>query len=89
MYSRHPFIAKFHEIGIPKWQRITGYALSIVFSIQLFMPSVLKVIQEADIMEEEMTGTHVEQGMPPASLMGIVMAMLYDGTVLRNPSMLK
>ncbi|MEO1011323.1 MAG: DoxX family protein [Bacteroidota bacterium] len=44
-------MAKFHETGIPRWQRISGYALSMVFSIQIFIAGALKVIREADIVE--------------------------------------
>ncbi|WP_425234904.1 DoxX family protein [Ulvibacterium sp.] len=132
-------MAKFHEETISKTQKIIGYGLSILFSVQIFMAGILKVIQEADIVErmnnvpnwgdklmfvgilelillalywipktqklgfyllcafvggvivaEVAAGTHVEQGAPPAPLVGIVTAvLLYAGTILRKPSMLK
>lgn len=42
------------------------------------------------IVAEVAAGTHVEQGAPPAPLVGIVAAiLLYAGTFLRKPSMLK
>lgn len=132
-------MAKFHEDHIGKAQKITGYALSILFSVQILMAGGLKVIGEDAIVErmnnipnwgdnllfigllelvllvlywipktqkigfyllcafvggiivaEVAAGTHVEQGYPPAPLIGIVTAiLLYAGTILRNPSMLK
>ena len=132
-------MAKFHEDQIGKAQKITGYVLSILFSIQILMAGFLKVIGEAAIVErmnnipnwgdklmfigllelillalywipktqklgfyllcafvggiivaEIAAGTHVEQGAPPAGLVGIVTAvLLYAGTILRKPSMLK
>lgn len=40
------------------------------------------------IVAEVVAGTHAEQGMPPAPLIGIVTAiLLYAGTVLRIPSL--
>lgn len=130
-------MAKFHEDQIGKAQKITGYVLSILFSINIFMAGILKVIGEASIVErmnnipnwgnklmfigllelviltlywipktqklgfyllcafmggvivaEVAAGTH--EGMPPAPLVGIITAvMLYAGTILRKPSMLK
>ena len=130
---------KFHETTIGKTQKIIGHALSIVFSIQIFMAGILKVIKEANIVErmnnipnwgdkllsvgvlelillvfywipktqklgfyllcsymggvivaEVAAGTHVEQGAPPAPLVGVVTTiLLYAGTILRKPSMLK
>ena len=42
------------------------------------------------IVAEVAAGTHVEQGMPPAPMIGVITAvMLYAGTILRKPSMLK
>ena len=42
------------------------------------------------IVAEVAAGTHVEQGYPPAPLIGIVTEiLLYTGTILRKPSMLK
>jgi len=130
-------MANFHEDHIGKAQKITGYVLSILFSINIFMAGILKVIGEASIVErmnnipnwgnklmfigllelviltlywipktqklgfyllcafmggvivaEVAAGTH--EGMPPAPLVGIITAvMLYAGTILRKPSMLK
>jgi hypothetical protein len=132
-------MAKFHEDQISKAQKIAGYVLSILFSIQILMAGVLKVIGEAAIVErmnnipnwgnkllfigvlelmllalywipktqklgffllcafvggiivaEVAAGTHVEQRGPPAPLVGLVTAiLLYAGTILRKPSMLK
>jgi hypothetical protein len=132
-------MAKFHEDKISKAQKIAGYVLSILFSIQILMAGMLKVIQEPGIVErmsnipnwgdkllfigllelvllvlywipktqklgfyllcafvggiivaEVAAGTHVEQGAPPAPLVGIVTAiLLYAGTILRKPSLLK
>ncbi|MEM1257181.1 MAG: DoxX family protein [Bacteroidota bacterium] len=132
-------MAKFHEVTISKTQKIIGYALSILFSIQIFIAGLLKVIKEADIVErmnnvpnwgdkllfvgvlelillalywvpktqklgfyllcsymggvivaEVAAGTHVEQGAPPAPLVGVVTTiLLYAGTILRKPSILK
>tara|TARA_R110002126_G_scaffold206886_1_gene354003 strand:+ start:34506 stop:34904 length:399 start_codon:yes stop_codon:yes gene_type:complete len=132
-------MAKFHKDQIGKAQKITGYVLSVLFSIQILMAGFLKVIGEAAIVErmnnvpnwgdklmfigllelillalywipktqklgfyllcafvggiivaEVAAGTHVEQGAPPAPLVGIVTAiLLYAGTILRKPSMLK
>lgn len=132
-------MAKFHEDHIGKAQKITGYVLSILFSINIFMAGILKVIHEASIVErmnnipnwgdklafigilelvllvcywipktqklgfyllcafvggiivaEVAAGTHVEQGAPPAPLVGIITAtLLYAGTFLRKPSLLK
>ncbi|MEM8999040.1 MAG: DoxX family protein [Bacteroidota bacterium] len=132
-------MAHFHETSISKTQKIIGYALSILFSIQIIIAGVLKLIHEADIVErmskiqnwgdkllfvgilqlillalywipktqklgfyllcsyaggiivaEVVAGTHVEQGGPPAPLVGIVTTVfLYSGTILRKPSMLK
>lgn len=132
-------MAKFHDDQIGKVQKISGYTLSILFSFQILMAGILKVINEASIAErmsnipnwgdkllfigvlelillalywipktqklgfyllcafiggvivaEVAAGTHVEQGAPPAPLVGIVTAiLLYGGTILRKPSMLK
>ncbi len=132
-------MAKFHEDQIGKAQKVTGYVLSVLFSIQILMAGFLKVIGEAAIVErmnnipnwgdklmfigllelillalywipktqklgfyllcafvggvivaEVAAGTHVEQGAPPAPLVGIVTAiLLYAGTILRKPSMLQ
>lgn len=42
------------------------------------------------IVAEVAAGTHVEQGAPPAPLVGIVTSvLLYAGTILRKPSMLR
>jgi len=132
-------MAKFHEDHIGKAQKITGYALSILFSVQILMAGGLKVIGEDAIVErmnnipnwgdkllfigllelvilalywipktqkigfyllcafvggvivaEVAVGTHVEQGSPPAPLVGIVTAiLLYAGTIMRFPSLLK
>ena len=132
-------MAKFHEEPISKARRIVGYALSILFSFQILMAGILKVIQEDSIVErmgniphwgdhllfigwlelglltlywipktqqlgfyllcafvggiivaEVAAGTHVEQGAPPAPLVGVVTAiLLFAGTLLRRPSMLK
>lgn len=132
-------MATFHDEGISKIQKIAGYGLSILFSINILMAGALKVFQEAAIAErmnnipnwgdkllfigvlelvllalywipktqklgfylicafvggiivaEVAAGTHVEQGMPPAPMVGVITAvMLYAGTILRKPSMLK
>lgn len=132
-------MAQFHEDQIGKAQKITGYAFSILFSFQILMAGILKVIQEDSIVErmsnipnwgdkllfigllelillalywipktqklgfyllcafvggiivaEVAAGTHVEQGAPPAPLVGVITAvLLYAGTMLRKPSMLK
>ena len=132
-------MARFHDEGIGKTQKIIGYVLSILFSINIFMAGAMKLIQEAAIVErmnnipnwgdkllligvlelillalywipktqklgfylicafvggiivaEVAAGTHVEQGMPPAPLVGVVTAvMLYAGTIMRKPSMIR
>jgi hypothetical protein len=132
-------MATLHEPQISKTQKIVGYVLSILFSIQILMAGVLKVIGEVSIVErmsnvpnwgdkllfigilelillalywipktqklgfyflcafvggiivaEVAAGTHEEQGAPPAPLVGIITAiLLYAGTILRKPSMLK
>lgn len=130
-------MAKLHEDQIGNVQKIAGYILAILFSIQIFMAGFLKVIGDANIIlrmnkipnwgdkllfigvlqlvllalywipktqklgfyllcsyvggiivAEVVAGTHAEQGMPPAPLIGIVTAiLLYAGTVLRIPSL--
>lgn len=41
------------------------------------------------IVAEVAAGTHVEQGAPPAPLVGIVTAvLLYAGTIMRFPSLM-
>ncbi len=61
---------------IPKTQKIGFYLLcSFVGGI---------------IVAEVAAGTHVEQGAPPAPLVGIVTAvLLYAGTALRRPTMFR
>jgi hypothetical protein len=44
-------MAKFHEDQIGKAQKMTGYVLSIFFSINIFMAGMLKVIGETSIVE--------------------------------------
>ncbi len=44
-------MARYHEDHIGKTQKIVGYVLSILFSFNIFMAGVLKVIQEAGIVE--------------------------------------
>jgi len=44
-------MAKFHEAEIPKWQKITGYAFSIIFSIQILMAGIMKIIGNPDMTE--------------------------------------
>lgn len=132
-------MAKYHEENISKARKITGYVISILFSFQILMAGILKVIGEAGIVErmnnipnwgdklmfigllelvilalywipktqklgfyllcafmggvivaEIAAGTHVEQGAPPAGVVGVVTAvLLYAGTFLRQPSMVK
>ena len=132
-------MATFHEDQIGKAQKITGYVLSILLSVQILKAGFLTVFQEAAIVErmsnipnwgdklvfigsmelvllalywipktqkigfyllcafvggiivaEVAAGTHVEQGAPPAPLVGVVTAvLLFTGTLLRKPSMLK
>ncbi|MEM9077987.1 MAG: DoxX family protein [Bacteroidota bacterium] len=132
-------MGKFHESKISKTQKVIGYALSILFSIQILTAGILKVIKEANIVErmnnipnwgdkllfvgalelillaiywvpktqklgfyllcsymggvivaEVAAGTHIEQGAPPAPLVGVFTTiLLYAGTVLRKPTMLK
>ena len=61
---------------IPKTQKIGFYLLCA------FVGGV--------IVAEVAAGTHVEQGSPPAPLVGIVTAiLLYAGTIMRFPSLLK
>ena len=61
---------------IPKTQKIGFYLLCA------FVGGI--------IVAEVAAGTQVEQGYPPAPLIGIVTAiLLYSGTILRKPSMLK
>ncbi|MDG1755782.1 MAG: hypothetical protein P8I43_00050 [Bacteroidia bacterium] len=61
---------------IPKTQKIGFYLLCA------FVGGV--------IVAELAAGTHVEQGSPPAPLVGIVTAiLLYAGTIMRFPSLLK
>ncbi len=132
-------MAFYHEDHISKTQKTVGYLFSILFSFQIFMAGILKVIQEDAIVErmsniphwgdklmfigllelgllvlywfpktqklgfyllcafvggiivaEVAAGTHVEQGAPPAPLVGIITAtLLFAGTLLRKPSMIK
>jgi hypothetical protein len=44
-------MAKFHEDQIGNAQKITGYILSILFSINIFMGGILKIFQESSIIE--------------------------------------
>lgn len=44
-------MAKFHENHISKGQKITGYILSILFSFQIVIAGVLKLVQENAILE--------------------------------------
>ncbi|MDX1650898.1 MAG: DoxX family protein [Brumimicrobium sp.] len=44
-------MANYHEAGIGKAQKITGYVLSILFSIQILMGGIMKVIQAPDLVE--------------------------------------
>jgi len=42
-------MALFHEAEIPKWQKITGYVFSIIFSIQILMAGIMKIIGNPDM----------------------------------------
>jgi hypothetical protein len=42
-------MALFHEEEIPKWQKITGYVFSIIFSIQILMAGIMKIIGNPDM----------------------------------------
>lgn len=44
-------MAKYHDLGISKGQKIIGYALSVLFSIQIVVAGLLKVIHEPGIVE--------------------------------------
>ena len=44
-------MAKFYEVGIPKWQRIVGYMLSILFSFQIFMAGLMKIIANPEMIK--------------------------------------
>jgi|AntRauTorckE5430_2_1112549.scaffolds.fasta_scaffold15876_2 hypothetical protein len=44
-------MARFHEDHIGKAQKITGYILSILFSFQIFMAGIMKVIGNPDMTE--------------------------------------
>lgn len=46
-------MAKFHETGISKGQKIAGYILSVLFSFQIFMAGIMKVIGNPE-MEKNM-----------------------------------
>lgn len=124
-------MTNYHEAGISKTQRIVGYVLSILFSFQIVMAGVMKLIGAAPIVENMNAITNwgdktlfigilelallvlywmpktmkvgfylmcsfaggiivaeVVAGKPP--VVGIITAiMLYSGTILRNPSMIK
>lgn len=43
--------SKFHESTISKTQRILGYILSILFSIQILMAGVMKLVKAPPIVE--------------------------------------
>lgn len=124
-------MTNYHETGISKTQRIVGYVLSILFSFQILMAGVMKLIGAAPIVENMNAITNwgdktlfigilelillvlywmpktmklgfylmcsfaggiivaeVVAGKPP--VVGIITAiLLYAGTILRNPSMIK
>lgn len=127
----HNQMAKYHENQIGKGQKVVGYILSGLFSFQILMAGVMKLIQAPPIVENMNAITNwgdktlfigvlellllafywfpktmklgfylmasfaggiivaeVVAGKPP--VVGIVTAvLLYAGTLLRNPSLLK
>lgn len=124
-------MSKYHDPSISKAQKITGFVLSILFSFQILMAGVLKLIKAAPMMENmsaivnwgdkvvfigvlelillalywtpktmklgfyllsSFVGgiivAEVVAGKPP--IVGIITAiLLYAGTIMRNPNMLK
>ncbi len=124
-------MAFYHEAGISKTQRVAGYVLSILFSFQIVMAGIMKLVDAVPIVENMNAITNwgdktlfigilelallilywmpktmklgfylmcsfaggiivaeVVAGKPP--VVGIITAiLLYTGTILRNPSMIK
>lgn len=44
-------MANFHETNISKTQKITGYILSSLFSFQILMAGIMKLLQTEAIVE--------------------------------------
>lgn len=85
--------------NIPNWGNKLVFigVLELVLLVLYWIPKTQKIgfyllcsFVGGIIVAEVAAGTHVEQGAPPAPLVGIVTAvLLYAGTALRRPSMFK
>ncbi len=70
-------MAKYHESQIGKTQRIVGYVLSILFSIQILMAGVLKLIQMPDMVENMQKITNWGDKIVFIGVLELIILVLY------------
>ena len=70
-------MATYHEDHIGKTQKIVGYVLSFLFSFNIFMAGVLKVIQEAGIVERMSQIRNWEDKLLFIGVLELVLLALY------------
>lgn len=70
-------MAKYHESEIGKAQRIIGYVLSILFSIQILMAGVLKLIQMPTMVENMQKITNWGDKLMFIGVLELIILVLY------------
>lgn len=70
-------MVKFHETDIPKWQKITGYVLSILFSFQILMAGIMKIISNPEMAENMANLGQMNDNILLVGIGEIVLIVLY------------
>ena len=70
-------MANYHEISISKTQRLAGYTMSILFSVQILMAGIMKVIRAAPIVENMNAVTNWEDKILFIGILELVLLALY------------
>lgn len=70
-------MAKFHQTDIPKWQRIIGYILSILFSFQIIMAGIMKLIASPEMTKNMATLGPMNDNMLLVGAGELILLVLY------------
>lgn len=70
-------MSKFYEITVPKVQRTLGLVLSILFSIQIFIAGILKVVRADVMIEQVKLIPHMADLMVFVGLLELILLGLY------------
>ena len=70
-------MANYHETNISKTQRITGYVLSILFSVQILMAGAMKLIQAKPLVENMNAVTNCGDKILFIGILELILLALY------------